>query len=80
MTSALAVCLTVLCLGLLFYRVNNSTYGIVRRFSDLIYLQKKKKCCFYYITLPSNCAIARCMSLTIPFLSLLMLYSVENLT
>lgn len=50
-TSGLATCLIVLCLGLLFNRDNNSTSGIVMRFTDLIYLQRKI-CCFYYITVP----------------------------
>lgn len=52
MTSGLATCLIATCLGLLFYRENHSTSGIVMRFTDLIYLQKKKKYCFYYITVP----------------------------
>lgn len=69
MTSGLATGLFVLCLGLLFYRDNNSTSGIVMRFSDLIYLQKKKMLLLLYNS-SSNCAIARCMSLTtIPFSS-----------
>jgi len=40
-TSGLATCLIVLCLGLLFYRDSNSTSGIVMRFTELILFAKK---------------------------------------